>query len=152
MKDILTQDPNGKRGKWIAVILEYDLEIKPTKLIKGQGLAKLMAESNCELLDINMINALDSQEEFSTPVVEDHFVNSPWYTDIVYVFLNLNAPPGLSKTKAKFLKLKAVNYCVIDKCLYWKNTSGILLKCFPEFDAENIKQEFHEGECGGHLY
>ena len=36
VKDILTQDPDGKRGKWIVVILEYDLEIKPTKLIKGQ--------------------------------------------------------------------------------------------------------------------
>ena len=35
VKDILTQDPDGKRGKWIAIILEYDLEIKPTKLIKG---------------------------------------------------------------------------------------------------------------------
>ena len=46
VKDILTQDPDGKRGKWIAVILEYDLETKPTKLIKGQGLAKLMVESN----------------------------------------------------------------------------------------------------------
>jgi len=45
VKDILTQDvPDGKRGKWIATILEYDLEIKPTKLIKAQGLAKLMAE------------------------------------------------------------------------------------------------------------
>ena len=44
VKDILSQDPDGKRGKWIVVILENDLEIKPTKLIKGQGLAKLMAE------------------------------------------------------------------------------------------------------------
>jgi hypothetical protein len=36
VKDILTQlDPEGKRGKWIVVLLEYDLEIKPTKLIKG---------------------------------------------------------------------------------------------------------------------
>jgi hypothetical protein len=44
VKDILTQpNPEGKRGKWIFLLLEYDLEIKPTKLIKGQGLAKLMA-------------------------------------------------------------------------------------------------------------
>ena len=43
VKYILSQDPDGKRGKWIAVILEYDLEIKPTKLIMGQGLAQLMA-------------------------------------------------------------------------------------------------------------
>ena len=45
VKDILTQNgPDGKRGKWIATILEYDIEIKPTKLIKCQGLAKLMVE------------------------------------------------------------------------------------------------------------
>ena len=60
VKDILTQNgPEGKRGKWIATILEYDIQIKPTKLIKGQGLAKLMAESNCQALDINFISALD---------------------------------------------------------------------------------------------
>ena len=46
VKGIVSQDPDGKRGKWIATILEYDLEIKPAKLIKGQGLAQLMAESN----------------------------------------------------------------------------------------------------------
>jgi hypothetical protein len=56
VKDILTQpDPKGRRGKWIAIMLEYDLEIKPAKLIKGQGIAKLMAQSNCNVLGINFI-------------------------------------------------------------------------------------------------
>ena len=64
---------------------------------------------------------------------------------------NLNAPPGLSKTKARFLKLKAVNYKILDKYLYWKNSSGLLLKCLPEVDADRIVHEFHEGEFGGHL-
>jgi hypothetical protein len=42
VKLILIQpDIDGKRRKWIAKILEFDLEIKPTKLVKGQGLAKL---------------------------------------------------------------------------------------------------------------
>jgi len=36
VKDILAQsDPEGRRGKRIIVLIEYDLEIKPTKLIKG---------------------------------------------------------------------------------------------------------------------
>ena len=57
VKDILIQpDIDGRRGKWIAKILEFDLEIKPTKLIKGQGLAKLLAEDNCKALGINFIN------------------------------------------------------------------------------------------------
>jgi len=30
VKDVLIQiDPEGRRGKWIAAMLEYDLEIKP---------------------------------------------------------------------------------------------------------------------------
>ena len=36
-------DSEGKRGRWIAKIMEYDIDIKPTKLIKGQGLEKLKA-------------------------------------------------------------------------------------------------------------
>ena len=34
VKDVLVQTyPEGRRGKWIAALLEYDVEIKPTKLI-----------------------------------------------------------------------------------------------------------------------
>jgi len=44
IKDIVNQlDNDGRRGKWIAKIQEYDLEIKPTKSVKEQGLAKLLA-------------------------------------------------------------------------------------------------------------
>ena len=139
VKDILSQDPDGKRGKWIAVILEYDLEIKPTKLIKGQGLAQLMAESNLQALDINMIDALDEQEGLPDPTIENQFQNYPWYSNILYVLTNLNAPPELSKTKSRFLKIKARNYCILNGCLYWKNTNGLLLKCLPETEAERIK-------------
>jgi hypothetical protein len=47
VKDILIHpDIDGRRSKWIAKILEFDLEIKPTKLVKGQGLARLLAKSN----------------------------------------------------------------------------------------------------------
>jgi hypothetical protein len=47
VKEILIQpDIDGRRSKWIAKILEFDLEMKPIKLVKGQGLARLMAKSN----------------------------------------------------------------------------------------------------------
>ena len=36
VKGILTQpDLEGRREKWIVTLLEYDIEIKPTKLVKG---------------------------------------------------------------------------------------------------------------------
>jgi hypothetical protein len=103
VKDILTQEKlDGRRGKWIAVILEYDIEIKPTKLIKGQGLEKLMAESNFHALDINFLAATDEQGKMATPSVREEFLNSPWYTDLIFILQNLQAPPGLTKTKARF--------------------------------------------------
>jgi hypothetical protein len=126
VKDILTQpDPEGKRGKWIAVLLEYDLEIKPTKLIKGQGLAKLMAQTNCELLGINFIVDLseDATEEI-TLQISQKFLDSTWHANIIFVMKILQAPPEFSKTKAKFLKLNATKFCIVNQSLYWKYPGG----------------------------
>ena len=56
VKIVLTQpDTDGKGGRWITQILEFDLTIKTTKLVKGQGLAKILAESNCKVLRINSV-------------------------------------------------------------------------------------------------
>ena len=110
-----------------------------------------MAESNLQALDINMVDALDEQQGFPDPTVEEKFQSSPWYSDILYVLTRLNAPHELSRTKARFLKLKARSYCILNGCLYWKNPNGLLLKSLPESEAERIKQEFHAGDCGGHL-
>lgn len=55
IKDILTQaEPDGRGAKLISTLLEYNIEIRPTKLVKGQGLAMLMAHSNCEALGVNV--------------------------------------------------------------------------------------------------
>jgi hypothetical protein len=44
VKEILVHPNNeGKRGKWIVKLLEYELHINPTNLIKGQGLSKLLS-------------------------------------------------------------------------------------------------------------
>jgi hypothetical protein len=152
IKDILTQDrPDGIRGKWIAAILEYDIDIKSTKLIKGQGLAKLMAECNFHALDINFLDVADELGEMVTPNVREVFLNSPWYAELIYVLHNLQAPPGLTKTKARFFKLKALKFCILDGNLYWKDPAGILLNCLLKDEADKVLQEFHAGECGGHL-
>ena len=40
VKDVLAQlDIDGKRAKWIAKLIEFDIELKPTRVVKGQGLA-----------------------------------------------------------------------------------------------------------------
>ena len=66
VKSILMQrDPEGKREKWIVVLLEYDIEIKPTKLIKAEGFVKMMKNFNYESLQLNFLtnhsNHLDTR-------------------------------------------------------------------------------------------
>lgn len=79
IKDILTHvDPDGKRGKWIEKLLEYDIEIKPTKLVKGQGLAKLLTQSNLDFLDINLsteISEISENEEELVQINEKFLVS-----------------------------------------------------------------------------
>jgi len=56
INSILVQpDNDGKRGTWIAKMLEFNLEIKPTKLIKVLGMDRLMTESNLDVIGINSI-------------------------------------------------------------------------------------------------
>jgi len=154
VKDVLVQaEPEGRRGKWIAALLEYDVEIKPTKLIKGQGLAKLMAETNLHVLDINLMAAMsDEDEENSAQQASDIFISSLWYSDIVYVLQNFSSPPGMPRNKNRTLKLKAAKFCILKSALYWKDPGGILLNCLVEEEAKKVVEDFHRGDYGGHSF
>jgi hypothetical protein len=89
VKDILIQlDIDGRRRKWIAKILEFYLEIKPTKLVKIQGLSKLFAESNCKYLGVYFINTFseNQQVELSNKISQDNppLEECTWYKYIIY--------------------------------------------------------------------
>ena len=78
------------------------------------------------------------------------FVASPWYSDIIHVLQNLQAPAGLSKSRARSVKLKATKFCIINQYLYWKDLGGVLLNYLLENEAQCTVKEFHKGDCGGH--
>ena len=118
-------------------------------MLKGQGLAKLIAETNCQALNIN---ELDDEQEMVTPQISQAFSDFPWYAGIIYVLQNLQAPPGLSRKKSRFLKMKDLKFFILDSALFWKNHEGILLSCLLKNEANKTLQDFHAGNCGGHLY
>ena len=137
VKGILTQpDPEGRREKWIATLLEYDIEIRPTKFIKGKGLEKMLTYSNCESLQLNFVPSQFHQLDTGAEVMID-FTTSPWYSDIVHVLQNLQAPAGLSKTRERSVKLKAAKFCIINQYLYWKDPGGVLLNFLLENEAQH---------------
>ena len=120
VKDVLTRpDSEGKRGKWIAKIMEYDVDIRPTKLVNGQGLAKLLAESNFQALGLHlMVEELtqeENQEVLEKENIMDFYSTSTWYADIVYFLLYLQCPEHLDKKDARSLKLKTTKYYLVEE-------------------------------------
>jgi hypothetical protein len=157
VKDILIQtDMDRKRRKCVAKILEFDLEIKPTKLVKGQGLAKLLAESNCKTFGVDLINVFseDQQVELSNQSSQDNLPleECTWYGDIIYFLQKLKPPDGMGKSKARALNLKAVRYFLVDQVLYWKHPLGVLLRCLDPQEAQRIMSNFHSSLCGEHHF
>jgi hypothetical protein len=46
VRSLFTQQEMGeRRGNWMAVVQEFDLDIKPVELVRGQGLCKLAAKA-----------------------------------------------------------------------------------------------------------
>ena len=150
VKDVLTQpDIDGKRAKLIAKLIEFDIEVKPTKLVKGQGLAKLMAKENCEILGMNFtcVNSANLQTKIAV-----NLYSCEWYSVIIHFLKNLEVPPGISMTQAQALKLKSVKFCIVKNLLYWKDPSGILLRCLDKEESVQVMHQFHSSTCGFHHY
>jgi hypothetical protein len=58
----------------------------------------------------------------------------------------------LTKTQVRALKLKSIKLCINDKILFWRDPSGILLRCLNKEESVQTMTELHRSECGGHHY
>jgi hypothetical protein len=157
VKEIIIQpDIDGKRSKWIAKILEFDIDMKPTKLVKGQGLSRLLVESNCKALGVNFMNADFVYQQTDITSSNSHInpklTECSWYKDLIHFLQTLQPPTGLEKTKVRDLKLKEIIYCIVDHVLYWKDPIGVLLRCLDPEEAKKTMTDFHDSLCGGHHF
>ena len=73
--------------------MEYDIDIRPTKLIKWKGLVKMLTDSNCESLQLNFLSSQSHQLDTRVEIMIN-FTTYPWYYDIFHVIQNLQAPTG----------------------------------------------------------
>jgi hypothetical protein len=94
VKEIMIQpDIDGKRSKWTAKILEFDLEMKPIKLAKGQGLARLLVESNCKSLGMNFMNVYYVNQQTNFPnnslQISSKLIECSWYKDLIHFLQTL---------------------------------------------------------------
>ena len=82
--------------------------------------------------------------------INNKYVSSEWYKDIIFFLLNFQSPLELDKSKFRSLKLRVVKYCIVDKTLFWKDPNGFLLRCVDKKEAKQIFHDLHHGVCRGH--
>jgi hypothetical protein len=84
VRSLFTQQEMGeRRGNWMAVVQEFDLDIKPAKLVKGQGLCKLAVEAQDQVNE-----DLGWENEIALWCGEVAYISlgrDSWYKDLSYL-------------------------------------------------------------------
>ena len=78
----------------------------------------------------------------------EHFLSSPWYFDIIFVLQHLQAPQGMDRKRARFLK-KETRFYILNEKLYWKEPGGVLPNSVDEQEAKKLVNNFMQGSVGG---
>ena len=123
---------------------EYDIDIKPTKIVRGQGFCRLLAGAHNipenqdpeNAIQVSQISVTDSESQ---------------YADLIFYLKNGYAPSNLSCKNKCALTLKATKYEIIDDVLFRKNYDSILLRFLEKTEAKKVLQELHDGSTGGHF-
>jgi hypothetical protein len=74
-----------------------------------------------------------------------------WYENLTYLLHHGNCPENLNPREKRALKLKFVQYRLINSVLFRINYDGVLLRCLEREDAEKVLKELHDGPIIGHF-
>jgi hypothetical protein len=121
------QDMGERRGNWMVVVQEFDLNIKPTKLVKGQGFFLMEAEAQDQVNeDPKWENDLElwcGEDSYVSPGQES------WYEKWTYFLYHGTFLENLNPKERRALKLKSTQYLLINWVFFRVNYDGILLIC-----------------------
>ena len=142
VRNLLVQKDLGeKRAHWVTALQEYDLEIKPLNIVRGQGLCKLAAGStDSSESDLHFFSepSLFEREVFPVSTPPDS-----WYDDIKFFLLHGTEPEHLDPRHKKALRLKSAPYQLIDNILFRNNFEAVLLRCLERNEADNMLSQLH---------
>ena len=150
VRNLLVQKDLGeKRAHWMAALQEYDLEIKPSQVIRGLGLCKLAAKLAHLPTDQNHIPFDDVLLQKEICFIPDPA--SSWYTKIHTYLETDSAPDNLDPKKKREVRLKSAPYQLVNNVLFRKNADGDLLCCLEKEKSDLVLTQLHDGPAGGHF-
>jgi hypothetical protein len=150
VRNLLVQKELGeKRENWMTSLQEYDLEIVPAQIVRGQGLCKLVVDSVEKLesqINTSTVNQHDEKQISCTQTVPNS-----WYENIRFYLLHGTAPRNIDPKNRRALRLKSASFQLINDILFRKNFDGVFLRCLEKEESERVLAELHSGDVGGHF-
>ena len=105
---MIRKEPGEKRGNSLTSFQEFDLEIKQTKMVKGQGLCKLTAEAlDLQEDEEGWKNEVDMLEREVLYILAS---TNLWYNDLKCYLTHGRIPSHLDAQKRWSLRLKYAQY------------------------------------------
>lgn len=136
---LLNKDINDKRFGWIKKVMEYDVEIRVTKLIRGKGLCEHLAgdlENNKEV-ENQTILVLNDEEKIVVAGPP-----SSWIQEMVHYLYTGECPKGPKNEKQRYFKLQSIPYVIINGILFRKYFHGVLLRCVESYQMIRFLKNF----------
>ena len=98
-KLLIQKELGEKRANWVTTLQEYDLEIRPAKIVRGQGFCRILAGAS----NIPQSSDTDPTEEINQISVTD---SESQYANLIFYLKNGYAPPILSYKSKRAIRLK----------------------------------------------
>jgi ribonuclease HI len=150
VRNLLVKKELGeKRANWVTSLQEYDLEITPAHIVRGQGLCKLVVDSETKQQEDS--GTLDLEQRDQNLICCAQNLASPWYDDIRFCLEHGSTPHYLDPAKRRALRLKYASFHLVNGILFRQNFDGVLMRCLEKDEAEKVLLELHAGEAGGHF-
>ena len=150
VRNLLVQKDLGeKRAHWVTTLQEYDLEIKPLKIVRGQGLCKL-ASGSSDMFEFDL-HFIDEHFLFEREVLPILSPSYSWYHDIKFFLLHGNALEHLDSRSKRALRLRSAPYQLIDNILFKNNFEGVLLRFLERNEFDSVLPQLHAGPAEAHF-
>ena len=142
------KDAKPRLIRWILLLQEFNIEIRDKKgseNLVADHLSRLESEPPREQDDLPLNESFPDEQLFA--------VNStnPWFADIVNFLAGNIKPHGLNSHQRRKFFSDMKMYFWEEPCLYKTCGDGMIRRCVPNDEVENILHYCHGLACGGHF-
>jgi hypothetical protein len=140
------KDAKPRLIRWVLLLQEFDLHIVDRKGAENHVADNL---SRLENISFDPIPVNDSFPNEQLAAIKVTLRESTWYADYANFIVSKYLPPTFTAQQRRKFFYDLMHYFLDDPHLY-KGVDGIMRRCVPEYEQQEILRKCHGSAYGGH--